>query len=218
VLDSSKEEWPELSNEERQQVQEETIETLDDETIQTLSEDVQNFRSIYDDPRVRAQHALEYVVALLRHYRPEFDEMPRAEQLALMREGLVRVNNFLRGLRQLEAFLEYGVSGKDLRPKIEDAAGDIRAAELRAVEGLSNREVGEVLGIAPSENDVAKRDNAKARTRADRGETLLISNLGEERWRELVKAKRAQRDHYHSLSEAERGMVQLEEQEGLAFD
>ncbi len=79
VLDSSKEEWPELSEEKRRQVQEETIETLDDDTIQALSEDVRNFRSIYDDPRVRAQHALEYVVALLRHYRPEFDEMPRAE-------------------------------------------------------------------------------------------------------------------------------------------
>jgi hypothetical protein len=218
VLDSSKEEWPELSEEESRQVQEDIIKTLDDETIRALSEDVQNFRSIYDDPRVRAQHTLEYVVAFLRHYRPEFDEMPRAEQLVLMKEGLGRVNNFLKGLRQLEAFLEYGIAGKDLRPKIEDAAGDIRAAELRAVEGLSNREVGELLGIAPSERDPDRHDNAKARTRADRGERLLIGNLGEEGWRELVKAKRAQRDQYLSLSEEERGVVQLAEQEGLTLE
>jgi len=41
VLDSSKEEWPELSEEERRQVwDEDIIKTLDDEAIRALSEDV----------------------------------------------------------------------------------------------------------------------------------------------------------------------------------
>jgi hypothetical protein len=161
---------------------------------------------------------LAYVVALLRYYRPEFDNLPRKERVALVKEGLRRVSNFLKGLRQLEAFLEYGAPEKDLRSKIEDAAGDIRAAELRVVEELSNREVGEILGITPSEGDVIKGENAKARTRADRGEKLLVSTLGEEGWRKLIEAKRAQRDHYLSLSEEERGVLQLAEQEGLSLE
>jgi len=217
-VDSSNEEWPEPGGALFEETVRELVQAVDDGLVEALEEDMREFRYADDEPHVHAVHTLAYVLALLRYYRPEFNNLPREERVALLKEALRRVNNFLKGLRQLEAFLEYGAPERDLRPRIEDAAGDIRAAELRVVEGLSNREIGEVLGIAPSQTDLDKGDNAKARTRADRGERLLISSLGEEGWRKLVEAKRAQRDHYQALSEEEQELVQFAEQEGLTLE
>jgi Mn-dependent DtxR family transcriptional regulator len=86
---------------------------------------------------------LEYVAAVLRHSRPEFDTLPYSERVALLKEGCRRVNEVLESLRKWERFLEYGVPERDLRPKLEKAARDVRAAELRDIEGLSNPKIGE---------------------------------------------------------------------------
>src|SRR5215212_5384942 len=116
----------------------------------------------------------DYVVALLRYYRPEFDELPHAEKLALIQEGCARVNTFLESLRHLEAFLEYGVPRQDLRSRVEKAQQDIKAAELKDVEGLSNPEIGKILGISPTARDRERRENSKVRTSVKRGRPLLI--------------------------------------------
>src|SRR5215207_1194868 len=76
----------------------------------------------------------DYVVALLRYYRPEFDDLPHKEKLDLIKEGCARVNTFLESLRRLEAFLEYGVPEQDLRSRMEKVQQDIKAAELKDVE------------------------------------------------------------------------------------
>lgn len=79
-----------------------------------------------------------YVLSLLRYYRPSFDELPHEEQLGLVEEACKRVNKSLEASRHLVEFLEYGRPNRDLRPAIENANQDVRAAVLRALEGLSS--------------------------------------------------------------------------------
>lgn len=178
----------------------------------------QAFSHIYDDPDLATHVALEYVAAMLRHYRPEFDELPYPDRVALLKDGCGRVNEFLESLRKLVGFLEYGVPEKDLRPKLEKAARDVRAAELRDVEGLSNRKIGERLSIPPPDTDRVRRTNSTAGAAADRGNDLVVDALGEEGWRQLIELKKADRDRFLALSEEDRSVVQLAEHLGVPVE
>ena len=161
---------------------------------------------------------LDYVVALLRFYCPEFDDLPHEEKLALIQDGCVRVNKFLEALRHLEAFLEYGVPGQDLRSRREKAQEDIKAAELKDVEGLSNSEIGKILGISPTTSDRERRENSRVRTSVKRGRPLLIKAFGEEGWRERAEAKKAERDRFFSLDEEERNILLFADEYGISVE
>src|SRR5829696_2491733 len=130
-VDSSNEEWPEPGEELYEETVRELVQAVDDGLVQALEEDMREFRYAGDDPQVHTAHTLAYVVALLRYYRPEFNNLPREERVALLKEALRRVVKFLEALRHLEAFLEYWAPEQDLKSKVEDAARDIKAAELR---------------------------------------------------------------------------------------
>jgi len=112
--------------------------------------------------------SVSYVVALLRHFRPEFDDLGGDAQVALVRDGCKRINSYLQALRQLTSFLEYGHPERDLRPTLEDVGRDIRAAELQDIEGLSSVQVGRELGIEPPQSDQFKRTNSRALNMAKR--------------------------------------------------
>jgi hypothetical protein len=173
---------------------------------------------IYDDPDLATHVALEFVAALLRHFRPEFDTLPYSERVALLKDGCRRVNELLEGLRKWVRFLEFGAPEKDLRTKLENAARDVRAAELRDIEGLSKREIGKRLGITPPPSDVDRRTNTTAGVAADRGRELLVRALSEEGWRRLIKSKKAEREGFLALSEEERSVVQLAEHLGVPVE
>lgn len=148
-IDSLNEKWPEPGDESYEEIVQELVQAVDDGLVQALEEDMREFRHPYDNPQVHAMHTLAYVVALLRYYRPEFDNLLREERIALVKEGCKRVVKFLQALRHLEAFLEHWAPEQDLKSKVEDAARDIKAAELQDVEGLSNPQLGKRLGIDP---------------------------------------------------------------------
>jgi hypothetical protein len=119
----------------------------------------------YDHPN----SVVEYVISLLRHYRPNFDSLPREEQRGLVKGGCKRVTRYLKDTRELSAFLEYGVSNTDFRSKVEDAERDIHAAELQDVQELSSLKLGEELGVAAPPSDLVKRTNSTANAMAKRG-------------------------------------------------
>jgi hypothetical protein len=217
-VDSSNKEWPEPGEESYKEIVQELVQAVDDGLVQALEEDMSEFRYAYDDPQVHTVRTLAYVVALLRYYRPEFDDLPREERVALAKEGCKRIAMFLEALRHLEAFLEYWAPERDLRSKVEDAARDIKAAELQDVERLNNVQLGKRLGIDPPPSEAVRRTNSTARDSAKRGRRLLKSTLGEEGWRKLVEDKRAQRDGYWSRSEEERSLLQFAENEGLSTE
>ena len=110
-VDSSNEEWPEPAEETYEETVQELVQAVDEGLVQALEEDIREFRYADDDPQVHTAHTLAYVVALLRYYRPEFDDLPREERVALVKEGCKRVVTFLEALRHLEAFLEYWAPG-----------------------------------------------------------------------------------------------------------
>ena len=209
-----------LDTSEEERTEEEAIEELAELVTELEENQLERLASsqIYDDPDLTTHLALEYVVALLRNRRPEFDELPYPERVALLKDGCRRVNEVLASLSKLEGFLEYGVPEKDLRPKLEKAARDVRAAELRDIEGLSKREIGEHLNITPPHSDMIRRTNTTAGVAADRGRELVVRALSEEGWKQLIKAKKAERENFLALSEEERGVVQLAEHLGVPVE
>jgi len=210
VLDTSEEG---LTVEEAIQELTEVVTELEENELERLAS-----TQIYDDPDLATHVALEYVAALLRHYRPEFDTLPYSERVALLKDGCRRANEVLASLSKFEGFLEYGVPEKDLRSKLEKAARYVRAAELRDIEGLSNRQIGEQLGITPPPSDEIRRTNSTAGAAADRGRELVVGALTEEGWQQLIKMKKAERDGFLALSEEERSVVQLAEHLGIPVE
>jgi hypothetical protein len=199
---------------------EEAIQGLTEQVAELEGNDVESLTSahIYDDPDLATHVALEYVAALLRHYRPEFDTLPYPERVALLKDGCRRVNGVLEGLRKLVGFLEYGDPQKDLRPKLEKEARDVRAAELRDIEGLSNRKIGERLDITPPPSDLDRRTNSTAGAAADRGRELMVHALSEEGWQQLITLKKADRDAFLAHSEEARSVIQLAENLGVPVE
>jgi hypothetical protein len=63
--------------------------------------DAEEFRKSIAD--LQGWRTLEYVVALLRHYRPEFDDLPREEKHGPIVGCCRRVNALLEASRQLGA-------------------------------------------------------------------------------------------------------------------
>jgi hypothetical protein len=210
VLDTSEEE---LTEEEAIEELTELVTALEENELERLTSS-----QIYVDPDLATHVALEYVAAVLRHYRPEFDTLPYSERVALLKDGCRRVNEVLASLSKWVGFLEYGVLEKDLRPKLEKAARDVRAAELREIEGLSKRELGERLDITPPPSDIVRRTNSTAGAAADRGRELIVRALGEEGWQQLIKTKKAERDGFLALSEEARSVMQLAEDLGVPIE
>jgi NADH dehydrogenase/NADH:ubiquinone oxidoreductase subunit G len=178
--------------------------------------DAEEFRKSIAD--LQGWRTLEYVVALLRHYRPEFDDLPREEKHGLIVGCCRRVNALLEASRQLGAFLEYGARDRDLRAPLEEVERYVRAAELKDVEGLSDRKIGEILGIEPAPSDEIRRQNSNVRHAVKQGKRLFTDAWGEEEWQKRVELKRSESEWFLSLTEEEQRWVQFADSEGLSFE
>jgi hypothetical protein len=216
VIDEWKE-WPERSEEAPELLEEER-----DDFEKVYAKMADHWTEEKDKPYVeRYDHpnsVLEYVIGLLRYYRPEFDDLSREEQRGLVKGSCKRVSKYVKSLRDLSAFLEYGLPEQDLRSKVENATRDIEAAELQDVEGLSSPKLGEVLGVAAPRSDLVKRTNSTANAMAKRGRRLLQTNLGEDAWRAWVEAKKVERDRFLSLSEGAQSLVAFAENTGTPIE
>jgi NADH dehydrogenase/NADH:ubiquinone oxidoreductase subunit G len=146
-----------------------------------------------------------------------------AVAFALRLQGLIvgccrRVNALLEASRQLGAFLEYGASDKDLRAPLEEVERYVRAAELKDVEGLSDRKIGEILGIEPAPSDEIRRQNSNVRHAVKQGKRLFTDAWGEEDWQKRAESKRNESEWFLSLTEEERHLVRFADAEGLSFE
>ncbi len=152
---------------------------------------------------------LRYVLALLRYYRPRFDNLTHREQLDLILLASDRVNQFLKATRQLVGFLEYGVPNRDLREAAEVANRDVAAKMLTDVEGLNLVEVADRLGIPVTNAQRVKNDASRVREMIKRGKKLLEDAFGEEGWRNQVEAMKAEAKHFRNLSIEEQAVQTL---------
>jgi hypothetical protein len=156
---------------------------------------------------------------LLRHFRPDYDELSMGEQAALIEATCGRLNGFHAALKELTSFVEYGQVNADtrkpkkLKPGIKDARRDIRAALYKHVEGLSNEEIGERQGTGRrGAAQESKRDDSTTRTRVGRGTKLLRRAWGEEGLQELIESMRSEQDRWRELSKGDRWLEVIAEQ------
>jgi len=163
---------------------------------------------------------VEYLRKLLRYYRPEFDALVEYEQIALMEKAAEYVNEYLEALRRLTAFLEYGDPYSGLpHNTVKTAARDVRAAELKDIDGLSYPEIGKLLGLTRSEQDVVKGDHQYVRKKVvPNGRDIFIRALGEQGYEDHVQSKQAEAEWWRSLPEDKKLAEHLAEVSGIPFE
>jgi hypothetical protein len=164
---------------------------------------------------------LDFAEALLRYYRDNFDSLEPDVQKDLKVETYRKIYNFLESLRLLMAHLEHGKPREGVtRKPLTTFRRDVRAAELKHIEGLKNHEIAEKLnaeGLGLEEPKVY-RDEAekkekyarKARDSAKRGkEQYLEKALGEKKLRQHFRKAKAEMKHFEQLDEVDQLMWTL---------
>jgi hypothetical protein len=148
--------------------------------------------------------SLEYVLALLRYCRRDFDTLPHRYQTELILSTCKHMNEFLTSVRKLVTFVEYGTpEGLSTQP-VKDRNRDVRAALLSEVAGLSHKEIGEELEIPLPPNSEIKGSHDTVRKSVERGLNLLKQLFGQDGWREQRASMIAEAERYNALSEEER--------------
>jgi hypothetical protein len=164
---------------------------------------------------------LDFAEALLRYYRgDDFDSLEPEVQKDLKVEAYIKIYDFFESLRLLMAYLEYGEPRKGVNRKPLTAfRRDVRAAELKHIEGLKYHEVAERLdaeGLGfkePTYREPAEKKDKlarKARDSAKRGkEQYLEKCLGEKKLQEHFKNAQAEMEHFEKLDEVDQLMWKL---------
>jgi hypothetical protein len=160
---------------------------------------------------------VEYLRKLLRYYRPQFDSLVENEQIALMEKAAEYVNEYLEALRRLTAFLEHGDPYSGLpHNTVKTTARDVRAAELKDIDGLSYPEIGERLGLSRSEQDVVKGDHQYVRKKVvPNGRDIFIRALGEQGYKDYIQSKKTEAEWWRSLPENKKLAEHLAEVAGI---
>ena len=143
--------------------------------------------------------SLEYAVALLRYFRPDFDSLPLQDQRDLLEKCCERMNKFLEAARHLNEFLEYGSPDKDQRPGLENPHRDAKAAALRDIEGRTYREIADLLEVKISEKAKCVGDYSTVIRMVARGREVLERAFGRKGWQDKAEAARFRYQRWKSL-------------------
>ncbi len=154
------------------------------------------------DAHPAIEQALGLVEDVLRLYRPHLDDLSEDERVSLIEHLSLYVHEALRACRKVVEFAEYGTPEGKLRPKIEDAARDVLAAELRDVQGLSYGKIAEQTKDTPTKSSAIKNDHPTTRARVKRGRTLLEKAYGKGEWAELSKRMQDDAARYQKLAKS----------------
>jgi hypothetical protein len=149
-------------------------------------------------------------VALLRHRRPDFDDLDLEEQLMLVGKFRSHVNRSLEAQRDLAAFLEYGTPQRGLPKRVvEQARAQVRAAVLADVEGLSHRDIAVELGVDIPERYGENMKIPAVQRMVEAGRDILDNALGEGEWSNRAEWMKWEAEHYLSLDERGRMIEDL---------
>jgi hypothetical protein len=162
---------------------------------------------------------------LLRYFRPEFDALSEKERIELLERTIGYVNEYLKTLRRLTAFLQYGEAGayEGLPTKqVTQAAKQVRAAEFRELvrteqcAPLPYSKIGQLLGEKPKPGQATRSYEARISRMVKAGRGILKQALGEEGYRAYMEEKRAELEHWQTLSEDEQNAIHMEETFGIS--
>jgi hypothetical protein len=162
---------------------------------------------------------------LLRYFRPEYDDLSEKERIELLERTIGYVNEYLKTLRRLTAFLQYGEAGayEGLPTKqVTQAAKQVRAAEFRELVRteqcalLPYRKIGQLLGEKPKPGQATRSYEARISRMVKAGKGILKQALGKEGYRAYMEEKRAELEHWQTLSEDEQNAIHMEENFGIS--
>jgi hypothetical protein len=169
---------------------------------------------------------LNPVHELLRYFRPELDDMSEKERIELLERTVGYINDYLKALRRLTAFLQYGKAGpyEGLPTKlVTRAARQVRAAEFREVmrteqgDPLPYAKIGKLLGEKPTPGQALRSYEGRIKRMVEAGTDILKQALGgEQGYRAYMEEKRTELEHWQTLSEDEQDAIQMEETFGHA--
>jgi hypothetical protein len=165
--------------------------------------------------KYRQLHSLAYLVALLKYYRPEFDQYSWEYRLALMERACTYLHKLLEAVHTFTAFLEYGTPDWGPNRGAKTPARDVKAAILRDVDGLTYRAIGQELGILPPPDVHHKGDYPTVRASVKRGREILEKTLGRDGWSKRAETMKAQAAWWNSLSDKEKLRETLAEEYGI---
>ncbi len=141
---------------------------------------------------------------LLRYHQPGFDDLPPQERTNLVVDACAHANELLEELRKLVSFLEHGRVSYRGPAAIKVAGRDLKAAVLRDVDGLTNREIGERLGVALPADFRIKADHPTVRKVVGRGRRALKTALEEDGWKEQMQGMKTELERWRLKSEIQR--------------
>ena len=162
---------------------------------------------------------------LLRYFRPELDDMSERERIELIERTIGYINDYLKALRRLTAFLQYGKTGayEGLPTKqVTQAAKQVRAAEFRELvrteQGapLPYAKIGKLLGEKPTPGQAPRSYEGRIKRMVEAGKGILKQALGEQGYRDYVEEKRTELEHWQTLSEDEKREIQMQENFGIS--
>lgn len=165
------------------------------------------------------------VYELLRYFRPNLDHMSEKERIELLERTIGYVNDYLKALRRLTAFLQYGKAGayEGLPTKqVTQAAKQVRAAELRELvktergAPLPYTKIGKLLGEKPTPGQEPRSYEARIKRMVEVGTRTLKQALGEQGYRDYIEEKRAELEHWQNLSEHKQAETHMEETFGIS--
>src|SRR5829696_898025 len=165
--------------------------------------------------KYRQLRSLSYLVALLKYYRPEFDQYSWEYQLALMERACTYLHKLLEAVHTFTAFLEYGTPDWGPNRGAKTPARDVRAAILRDVDGLTYRVIGQELGILPPPDVHYKGDYPTVRASVKRGREILKKALGRDEWSKQAETMKAEAARWNSLSDKEKLRETLADEYGI---
>jgi hypothetical protein len=165
--------------------------------------------------KYRQLRSLSYLAALLRYYRPEFDQYSWEYQLALMERACIYLHKLLEAVRTFTDFLEYGTPDWGPNRSAKTPARDVRATILRDVDGLPYRLIGQELGILPPPDVHYKGDYPTVRASVKRGREILEKALDKDEWSKQVETMKADAAWWKALSNKEKLRETLAEEFGI---
>ena len=168
---------------------------------------------------------LNPVYELVRYFRPQLDDMSEKERIELLERTIGYINDYLKALRRLTAFLQYGKTGayEGLPTKqVTQAAKQVRAAEFRELvrtergAPLPYAKIGKLLGEKPTPGQAPRSYEGRIKRMVEAGKGILKQALGEQGYRDYMEEKRAELEHWHTLSEEKKSEIHMEENFGVA--
>ena len=201
-----------------------------DETAQDTVYQAMKDLHLYKEGSLRATDFFDGLMLtplyeLLRYFRPELDEVSEKVRIELLERTIGHVYDYLKALRRLTAFLQYGKTGayEGLPTKqVTQAAKQVRAAEFRELvrteQGaqLPYAKIGKLLGEKPTPGQARRSYERRIKRMVEAGRDILKQALEEQGYRDYMEEKRAELEHWQTLSKDKQNEIHLEENFGIA--